>query len=332
MHARQRQDPLIALNPRHGRPEHAGAEVALSVIVPMFQDRTDVVDVYDAYKAAIERIGLSYELIYVLSWQSERALADLKGLKQRGEDGLILVLGQQLDEAEALLTGFEHVRGDVVLTLPADPQVEPADIPRVVAALDHCEVAVGRRPPTSSRLQQLQAKAFHWLLKLLFGHSFTDLVCRVRAWRRPVTEEISLHGVQPHFLPLLASERGFRISEVDVRSGTTGRAGVKLTLRDRIGVALDIFALYLVLKFTKKPLRFFGMIGLPILLAGVVSCVGLAIARLFYAMPLADRPALVLAVLLVVLGIQIIALGLIGELVIFASGRRIKEHSIERIL
>jgi hypothetical protein len=147
-----------------------------------------------------------------------------------------------------------------------------------------------------------------------------------------VTEEISLHGVQPHFLPLLASERGFRIAEVDVRPGTTGRAGVKLTLLQRIGIALDIVALYLVLKFTKKPLRFFGMIGLPILFVGVVSCAGLAIARLVYDMPLGDRPALVLAVLLVVLGIQIIALGLIGELVIFASGRRIKEHSIERIL
>ena len=219
-----------------------------------------------------------------------------------------------------------------MLTLPADPQVDPADIPQVVAALDRCEVAVGRRPPTSSRLQQIQAKAFHRLLKLLFGHSFTDLVCRVRAWRRQVTEEISLHGVQPHFLPLLASERGFRIAEVDVRPGTTGRAGVKLSVLERLGVTLDILALYLVLKFTKKPLRFFGMLGLPLLLIGVVACVGLAVARLFYGVPLADRPALILAVLLVVLGVQIIALGLIGELVIFASGRRIKEHSIERIL
>jgi glycosyltransferase involved in cell wall biosynthesis len=324
------------LDPRagasEGQPEQGGAGIALSVIVPMYQDRLDVVEVYDAYKAAIERIGRPYELIYVLSRQSERALADLKGLKQRGEDALVLVVGHQLDEAEALLTGFEHARGDVVLTLPADPQVDPADIPQVVAALDHCEVALGRRPPTSSRLQQIQAKAFHRLLKLLFGHAFSDLVCRVRAWRRPVIEEISLHGVQPHFLPLLASERGFRIAEVDVRPGTSGRAGVKLTLLQRIGIALDIAALYLVLKFTKKPLRFFGAVGLPILLAGVVSCAALAFARLVYDMPLADRPALVLAVLLVVLGIQIIALGLIGELVIFASGRRIKEHSIERIL
>ena len=101
---------------------------------------------------------------------------------------------------------------------------------------------------------------------------------------------------------------------------------------NRVGVLLDILALYLVLKFTKKPLRFFGMIGLPILFVGLLSSGGLAIARLAYGVPLADRPALILAVLLIVLGIQILALGLIGELVIFASGRRIKEYTIERIV
>jgi hypothetical protein len=154
----------------------------------------------------------------------------------------------------------------------------------------------------------------------------------VRAWRRPVIEEVVMHGVQPHFLPLLAGERGFRITQVDVRPGLTGLHGVKLGLLDRLRVGLDILALYLVLKFTKKPLRFFGMLGLPLLALGLLGCVALTVARLLYGVPLADRPALVLAVLMVVLGIQVIALGLIGELVIFASGRRIKEQVIERIV
>lgn len=304
----------------------------MSVIVPMFQDRTDVPEVYKAYKAVVESIGMPHEFIYVLSRQSERALAALTDLKEQGEAALVLILGQRLGEAEALMSGFKRAQGEIILTLPADLQVEPADIPQVVAALESCEVAVGRRPPIASMRHSIQAKAFHWLLRSLFGHSFTDLVCRVRAWRRPVIDEILIHGVQPHFLPLLAGERGFRVHEIDVRAGRTGREGVKLTFLDQVRVALDIFALFLIVKFTKKPLRFFGMIGLPILLLGAVSCAVLAVARLYYGVPLADRPALVLAVLLVVLGIQIIALGLIGELVIFASGRRIKEHSIERII
>ncbi len=336
MHAQQQIGEFSAITPAPAPIEPssqpADTPITLSVIVPMFQDRSDVLEVYDAYKAAVERVGQPYELIYVLSSQSERALADLKRLQERGERPLIVVFGQRLSEAEALFSGFRHAQGDIILTLPADLQVQPADIPRVVAALDDCEVAVGRRPPVSSMLRRLQARAFHWLLRQLFGHSFTDLVCRVRAWRRPVIEAIALHGVQPHFLPLVASERGFRISEVDVRAGRTGRAGVKLSFWNRIGVALDILALYLVLKFTKKPLRFFGMVGMPILLLGLVSTGTLVIAKLVYGVGLGDRPALILAVLLIVLGIQILALGLIGELVIFASGRRIKEYAIERIV
>jgi glycosyltransferase involved in cell wall biosynthesis len=335
MHARR---PLDQLNARTRAPaavaegQPTGASATLSVVIPMFQDRTDVIEVYRAYKAEIERIGRPYELIYVVSLQSERALADLRHLQARGERVLVAVLGQRLGEAEALLNGFKQAQGDIILTLPADLQVEPADIPAVVAALETCDVAAGRRSQIGATRSRLQAQAFHWLLRRLFGHSFTDLVCRVRAWRRRVIEEIAVHGVQPHFLPLLASERGFRIREVDVRSGRTGQAGVKLSFWNRIGVLLDILALYLILKFTKKPLRFFGMIGLPILVLGVLSSGGLAVAKLVYGVPLGDRPALILAVLLIVLGIQILALGLIGELVIFASGRRIKEHSIERIV
>jgi hypothetical protein len=308
------------------------AAVTLSAIGPMFQDRSDVAEVYRAYKAALESIGQPYELIYVVSRQSAQALAALEQLQASGEEALVVLLGPQLGEAQALMSGVGQAQGELLLTLPPDLQVDPADIPKVVAAIERCEVTVGRRPPVGSRGEGLQARAFHWLLNSLFGYSFTDLVCRVRAWRRPALEEVMLHGVQPHFLPLLAGERGFRVEQVDVRPGPTGHTGVKLRLLDRIRVGLDILALYLVLKFTKKPLRFFGMLGLPLLFVGALACVGLAIARLAYGMPLADRPALVLAVLMVVLGIQIIALGLIGELVIFASGRRIKEHSIERIV
>jgi dolichol-phosphate mannosyltransferase len=154
MQARSRLEPLSALTTagadrEEARREPGMAAVALSAIVPLFRDRSDALEVYAAYKGALESLGRPYELIYVLSWQSERALADLKALKQGGEDALVLVVGQQVDEAEALLSGFERARGEVVLTLPADLQVEPADIPKVVEELERCEVAGGRRPPTS---------------------------------------------------------------------------------------------------------------------------------------------------------------------------------------
>ncbi|MGH6884866.1 MAG: glycosyltransferase [Geminicoccales bacterium] len=317
---------------RDGRELPAPARTRLSVVVPVNQDRPDLAEVYRSYEEIVGGLGISYELIYLVGRESGRALATLKQLKAEGGRLQIVVFGQWLGEAAALTSGVKQARGEIILTLPADPQIDPADLPRVIAALDDCDMAVGRRwPLVSSPLQRLQARAFHWLLKSLFGHSFNDLVCRVRACRHEVLDEIGVYGLQHHFLPLLASERGFRTREINVRQGRTG-ASVRLGLLGGLRVALDILALYLVLKFTKRPLRFFGMVGLPVLGVGLAYTGALAIGRLFFGMPLADRPALILGVLLIVLGIQILALGLIGELIVFATGRKLKDYSIERIV
>jgi glycosyltransferase involved in cell wall biosynthesis len=308
----------------------------LSAIIPLVGDRSDVCDVYQAYRDAISSVGLPYELIYVVSERASTALADLTALSAGDERLKIVIFARWPGEAEALSSGFRHASGDIILMLSADRQVDPADLPRVVAELDRCDMAVGRRWPETggSIAARLQKAAFHWLLRVLFGHAFNDLICRVRACRRAVLDELVDYGLQPHFLPLVAGERGFRVREINVRadSAESSRVGAHLGGFERLRIMLDILALYMVLKFIKKPLRFFGSLGLPVLLVGLAYTGWLAFARLFLGVGLADRPALILGVLLIVLGIQIIALGLIGEIIIFVSGKRIKDYTIDKIL
>jgi glycosyltransferase involved in cell wall biosynthesis len=306
--------------------------VALSAVVPVNREEPDLAATHRAYKAAIESMGVSYELIYVLDGGYPDTLATLKALKQTDPLLIVLVLGGETGEAAALASGFKHARGETILTLPAHLQVDPNDIPRVVGALDHCQMAIGRRRAISSGLgQRLLAGMFHGVLRLLFGHSLGDLVCRVRACRRGVLDEVGIYGFQHHFVPLLAQQQGFTVDEVDVRPGPASVA-VRRRPFVYLGILFDILTLYVLLRFTKKPLRFFGSIGMLLLIPGLLFTAGLAIARLLYGVPLADRPALVLGVLMIVLGLQIIALGLIGEIVIFASGRRIKDYTVEKIV
>jgi glycosyltransferase involved in cell wall biosynthesis len=306
--------------------------VALSVVVPVNREEPDLANTHRAYQAAIESMGDSYEFIYVLDGRYPATLATLKSLKEADPLLIVLVLGGETGEAAALASGFKHARGETILTLPAHLQVDPSDIPRVVGALDHCQMAIGRRSAISSTLgQRILAGIFHGVLRVLFGHSLSDLVCRVRACRRGVLDEIGIYGFQHHFVPLLAQQQGFAVHEVDVRPGPASVA-VRRTPLVYLGILFDILTLYVLLRFTKKPLRFFGSIGLLVLIPGLLFTGALAIARLFYAVPLADRPALILGVLMIVLGIQIIALGLIGEIVIFASGRRIKDYTVDKIV
>ena len=150
--------------------------------------------------------------------------------------------------------------------------------------------------------------------------------------KRRVLEEIELYGDQQRFLPVLADRRGFRVTEVDVRQASDDR--FKGTYGPRIYARgfLDIFTVFFLVRFTKKPLRFFGMIGVATFGIGAVLQLYMVIERLFMQRALADRPALLLSSLLIVLGMQIFALGLLGELIIFVHAGNTKDYQVDRVI
>jgi glycosyltransferase involved in cell wall biosynthesis len=315
----------------------AGAVEFVSVIVPVLRDEAAVADLHGAYKAALAAAQREIEFFYVLDRRSHNALTALRALKDRGEALTLIVLSRWDGEGAALRSAFQRASGNTVLILAGSRQVDPADVPKVLAGLADSDMAIARRTTASSSwFESLQARLFQRFVRVLFGRTIADPVCRVRACRRQVLEDIVGYSVQQHFLPLLAAERGFRVAEVEVRRGdpTEDEAGLfgRFSVLSRLRLAFEAISLFIVLKFIFKPLRFFGAVGVPILLLGLAYTGGLAISRLFFGTPLADRPALILGVLLIVLGIQVIALGLIGEIIIFASGKRIKDYKVEKIL
>jgi hypothetical protein len=150
--------------------------------------------------------------------------------------------------------------------------------------------------------------------------------------KRRVLEEISLYGDQHRFLPVLANRQGFRILEVEVAQSPLDRYDRGYPARDYAHRVLDIFTVFFLVRFTKKPLRFFGMIGASTFVIGALLVAYLAIERLVFQHALADRPALLLSSLLVVLGMQLFALGLLGELIIFTHARDIKDYQIDEVV
>ncbi len=305
---------------------------SVSVIVVVLVDEPEVVPSYRAYREALKQVGRSVEFIYVLDESKSKALQGLRDIAADDNEPLkVIALSRWDDEIGALKSAVRRASGDIVLTLPAVLQVEPADLNKVIDAAEDTDMAVAERPRLgASRLYQLQDRLFHGTLRLMFGRPMRDLVCRVRAYKRATIEEILGFSTQQHFLPIIAHDRGFKIDAVDVavRQSASPRARFGSQLR----LLSDTIALFFVLKFVRKPLRFFGALGLPLLLVGLLFTTALAIGRLFFDMALADRPILILGVLLIVLGIQTIALGLIGEIIIFASGKRTREYTVEKIL
>jgi glycosyltransferase involved in cell wall biosynthesis len=307
--------------------------VELSAIIPVGPRHADAPEIYADYVKGLQATGLPYEVIFVLDGPCPLFSAGLEELARNGHEFTVVRLSRLFGESTALMAGFEQARGDVIITLPAYFQIEGEDIGKLVAALDSTDVAMGRRfPRAGGALEMVRRSAFHGLIDWVTGQRYSDLGCGARALRRRVLTEISLYGDQHYFLALLADRQGFRVKEVDVRQSPKDRFTGRYRSREYAHRVLDIFTVFFLVRFTKKPLRFFGMIGASTFGVGAAVVLYLIIDKLIFHHALADRPALLLSSLLVVLGLQVFALGLLGELIIFTHAKGIKDYQVAEVI
>jgi glycosyltransferase involved in cell wall biosynthesis len=308
-------------------------DVELSVIVPVGSRQADPATLHAEYKAGLDTLGQRYELIFVLDGPREKFAAGLRTLLDGGQRFTVISLSRSFGEATALMAGFEHASGQAIVTLPAYHQIDARDIGQLVGGLESADVVIGRRwPRVGGLFERVRRAAFHGLLGWVTRLKFNDLGCGARALDRRVLEEIQLYGDQHRFLAVLADRQGFRVHEVNVRQSKEDRFEGVYQPREYTRGLLDIFTVFFLVRFTKKPLRFFGMVGVTTFAVGALAVTWLVIERLFFGQGLAERPALLLASLLVVLGLQLFALGLLGELMIFTHARGLKDYQIERVI
>ena len=305
----------------------------LSVIIPVGARHADLEELYADYRRGLALTGKSFEVIFVLDGALAKERAALEQLSARGEPVGIVRLTRQFGESTALMAGFQSTQGRIILTLPAYQQIESSEIGKLVRAVESADVAISHRwPRAGGWWEGFRRRMFHRLIARATGQPYRDLGCSARCMRRRVLEELSLYGDQHRFLPVLAYRQGFRVVEIDVRQSARDRFEGAYRPREYVHRALDIFTVFFLTRFTKKPLRFFGMVGAVTLGLGILLNLWLAVEKLALGHSLADRPALLLGSLLMVLGMQVFALGLLGELIIFTHAREIKDYQVEEII
>jgi hypothetical protein len=225
-------------------------------------------------------------------------------------------------------------RGANIVTVPAYFQVQPSAIQRMLKELIEQEqdlVIARRYPRIDSLFNRFQSRVFHVLIRLLIGTDYQDISCGLRVMRRKVAQEIRLYGDLHRFLPLLAHQRGFKIAEVPVQQSPHDTKRRVYSPGVYLRRLLDIVTLFFLYKFTKKPLRFFGLLGSGVFFAGAILTGYLGVERLL-GVPLASRPLLILGVLWMVFGVQLFSIGLLGEIIIFTHAHDVLEYHTEEIL
>jgi glycosyltransferase involved in cell wall biosynthesis len=247
---------------------------------------------------------------------------------------VIVLMGGNFGESAALTLGMERARGEVVVTLAAYFQVEPRGIGAAFAALDDgADMAVGRRfPRTDSWINRMQSRLFHAILRGMTGTGFHDISCGFKVMKRRVARELNLYGGMHRFIPMLALNRGFTVREVPLPQHAEDRVFRHHGTGAYLGRLLDILTVFFLTKFTRMPLRFFGLLGAALFALGFGVDLIAAVQKIFFDQGISDRALLLLGTLLMVLGVQTLSLGLVGEIIIFIHARNVRDYQVAEVI
>lgn len=310
-------------------------QIDISAIIIYYQkySHDDVKELHKAYKSSLSQTNLNYEFIYVVDGNLPDVIKALNVLYKSGERIKVVKLGKWFGDATALQAGFEKSSGKLILTLPSFKQVDEKDIPKLIDAVENTDMVVSwRYPRLDGTLNNIQSNIFNKIIKLIVGSDFHDLKCIVKVFNREVLNKIYMYGDQDRFLPLLADKYGFKVKEVQVTQAKKDVVQNFYPFANYVSRFLELISIFFLVKFTKKPIRFFGSTGLITFSIGLIIAIILFIERAFMGVGLADRPIVLVSILLMIFGIQSFAIGLVGELIIFTHAKDLKDYIIETVI
>jgi len=300
----------------------------LSLVIPVYNEEENLRPLAAEIRAALDGTGLDYEAIFIDDGSKDRSFTVLAELAAEDDRIVAIRFRRNYGQTAAFAAGFDHARGRVIVTLDADRQNDPADIPAMLAELDKgYDVVNGWRENRQDDLvRRFPSRVANWLIARTSGVHLKDRGCSLRAFRSEVVRDLHLYGELHRFIPELVNFAGFTMSEVPVnhraRVAGTSKYGLSRTFR----VILDLFTIHFLRKYGDRPMQLFGRWGIILFALGALIGGYLTALKLwagitggiagFNAMTIGDRPLLLLSVLLVIIGVQFIVMGLIAELTV----------------
>ena len=291
----------------------------LSIVIPLFNEQESIGLLYARLKEVLDELGRSYEIIIVDDGSTDRSFALLKELHEQDEHLKVIRFRRNFGQTAAFAAGFEHSQGDIVVTMDADLQNDPADIPLLLQKIEEgYDVVSGwrveRQDPFLTR--RLPSMIANWLISRVTGVHLHDYGCSLKAYRREVVEGVRLYGELHRFIPALASWMGVSVAEIPVHHHARRYGRSKYGLSRTGRVLLDLLTVRFLLSYSTRPIHIFGGLGLAGFALGTVLGIYLSFIKFALGQDIGGRPLLLLAILLMVLGVQLISMGLLGELVV----------------
>jgi glycosyltransferase involved in cell wall biosynthesis len=289
----------------------------ISVVVPLHNEEENIEPLYKALKSSMDPEDYDYELIFVDDGSTDRTLQLLEPTAQKDSKVKLLSFRRNFGKAAAWAAGFDHAKGDVVVTIDGDLQNDPKDIPNLVSYIGEYDVVNGWRKKRQDPfiIRRFPSIIANWLISKVTGVNLHDYGSGLKAYKSDVVKNINIYGEMHRFIPAVANWYGVKIKEVETTHHPRTRGKSKYGLSRTFMVILDLITVKFLHSYSTKPLQALGPIGLFFGLSGFAINLYLA-AVWFSGQPIGHRPLLLLGVLLIIVGIQLIGMGLLGEMLV----------------
>jgi len=291
--------------------------VKLSVVIPIYNEEENINPLYEELKEVLNTLEHEHEVIFVDDGSSDGSLSLMEKIQEQDEHTVVVSFRRNFGQTAAMSAGFDYASGDVIVTMDGDMQNDPHDIPMFLEKMEEgYELVSGwrhdRQDPFLNR--RLPSMIANKIISVVTGVHLHDYGCTLKTFRKEITQGIRLYGEMHRFIPAIASGVGGKITEVKAnhrsRRFGTSKYGISRTLR----VVLDLMTVKFLLSYATRPIHVFGTLGLLSGGSGFLIALIMTIQRMFFDVPMGNRPLLLLAILLILMGMQFIYMGLLGEL------------------
>jgi glycosyltransferase involved in cell wall biosynthesis len=303
----------------------------VSIVVPVFDEEGSLRELHKGITQVMTDLGRTYQVVYVDDGSRDGSLAILEQLFREDPAVRVLSFRRRYGKSAALAVGFDEAEGRIIVTMDADLQDDPREIPNLIRELERGYDLVSgwkkhRRDPIT---KTVPSKIFNTVTALATGLKLHDINCGLKAYRRVVTDEIKVYGELHRFLPVFAYKESFRVGELPVAHHPREFGKTKYGVRRFLHGFLDLLTVIMVTGYTRSPLHFFGTIGAVLSTAGFVINCFLISLKARYGNIQGRTPLLMLGVLLMILGFQVISTGLLAELITRAGHKGRREYSLK---
>src|SRR5438270_5521381 len=310
-----------------------------SIVVPFHNEQESVTALYDRLKAVMEATGDTFEIVFVDDGSIDRTYKLLREIVTIDSRVVVVKLRRNFGQTSALAAGFAHAQGEFVIAMDGDLQHDPDDIPKFLEMLEQgYDLVSGWRKERVDNfvMRRLPSRIANWAMAKLSGVKIHDFGTTYKAYRREIIQQLPLYGELHRFIPALASWYGASICEIPIKNINRERGSSHYGISRTFRVFFDLMTIRFLLRYLSRPLHFFGTFGMAGIASGLAIALWLLTMKVIYRMNVMDQhgPLLVFGAVLIVAGVQLLALGLLGEMQVrhYHEPSRRAPYSVERVL